>query len=290
MKISLSNDDILPFSAYRKVKLGGEGFERGLPEEYSSIEHFYQSEKFRGSDESYRQYIISLPTAREARKAARKRLEDVRPDWDLIRNRVMMAAICFKLISHDRYAQALLANPDLANNAYRFQDHYWGDLRDGVSIGFYRRLLNSYLEKRRTGIMRVLVTGSTTFKNEELFNTKLRSLFRKSFPDELIINCEKGSDALAEKWSINNNIPVRHYPLRAGHSKSERLNRINEVLGVATHVIVFWQGASPRIAEFVTAAKKRAIPIRIFKISPDGQLITPASTARGRNLPARTRP
>ena len=275
MKISLSNDDLLPFHGYRPLKKDGVGFERGSPESYSTIEHFYQSEKFRGTDEILRKFIISLPSAREARKAAHKHQEMVRCDWEMIRNKVMMNAIWFKLAEHDHYSQALLSNPDLANHAYKFKDHYWGDLREGVSVGFYRRLLLAYREKRRSGIMRVVVTGSPSFTNEQLLNAKLKSLFRKSQPDEMIINCDRGADTLAEKWAINNNVPVKHFPLKGCQGKADRARREKDVLSLATHVVIFWKGVSPRVTEFATATKARSMPLRIFKIDQEDNLIVP---------------
>lgn len=281
ISLSLSSDDELLFPGYRKEKPYGTGFERGNPEQYSSIEHFYQSEKFRGVSEEHRQYILSLPTAREARKAAKKLQAFIRPDWELIRNRVMYAGISLKLAEHDRYAQALLANPDIANGAYGFKDHYWGDIREGVSAGFYRRLLISYRDRRQAGLMRVLVTGSPSFQNSELFNAKLRSLFRNRMPDELLINCDRGTDSLAEQWAINNYIPVRHFPLRGSQSKTERARRASEVLALTTHAIVFWQGISPRIGELLTEVRRRKIQLRLFKIDASGNLIQPPPT-RGR--------
>ena len=272
MKVSLRNDEILPFPGYRTRKLVGLGFERGYPESYSSIEHFYQSEKFRGVDEAFRLRIMAMPTAREARKAARKRTDLIRADWEFVRNRVMATAIWLKLAEHDRYAQALLNNEGLAHSAYAFQDHYWGDLRAGVSIGFYRRLLLAYRARRQGGLMRVLVTGSSSFKDFDALSAKLKSLFRNKSPDEILINCDRGADSLAEEWALQNQIPVRHFPLRGSQSKTERLRRADEVLGQATHSIVFWQGVSPRIAEIVHEIRARAIPLRLFKVDSNGQI------------------
>lgn len=270
-QITLSNADPLPFHGYRQIRATG-GFERGTPESYSTIEHFYQSEKFRGVDESFRKFIMSLPTAREARKAARKRI-DVRPDWEQIRNRVMATGIWFKLLEHDRYSQALLANPQLAEDAYAFRDHYWGDLRKDVSIGFYRRILLDYRERRRNGIMRVVITGSSSFTNQELFNDALRVLFKRRIPDEILINCDRGTDAMAERWAISHCIPVRHFPLRGSQSKVDRSRRANDVLRVATHAVIFWKGKSTRIAEFAQATKERDLPTRIFKLDESDNVI-----------------
>ena len=272
MKVSLRNDEILPFPGYRTRKECGLGFERGYPESYSSIEHYYQSEKFRGVDEAFRQRIMAMPTAKEARKAARKRSDLVRPDWEYVRNKVMATAIYLKLSEHDRYAQALLKDEGLAYKAYAFQDHYWGDFREGVSIGFYRRILLAYRAKRQTGVMRVLVTGSSSFKDYEALASKLKSIFRNKIPDEILINCDRGADSLAEEWALQNQIPVRHFPLRGSQSKTERLRRADEVLSQTTHAVVFWQGVSPRIAEIVSAVKARTIPLRLFKVDSTGQI------------------
>lgn len=288
MKISLSSDDILPFHGYRRLRFDRDGFERGSAEQYSSIEHFVQSEKFRGVNEQLRQHIMLLPTAREARKAALKAPDMVRRDWEQIRNDVMAAGIWFKFMEHQRYAQALLASPDLAANSYRFKDHYWSEARDGISSGFYRRLLLQFRERLQAGIMRVVVTGSPEFTNYQLLDAKLRSLFRQRKADELIIKCDRGTDGCAERWAIANHVPVKHLPLRGSQSKAERTKQSNEALSLATHAIVFWQGRSVRTAEFVTAAKSKGIQLRVFKIDPNGELIS-QPTAR-RTAQPRTQP
>lgn len=274
----LNTDHILPFHGYRRFRVDGSGFERGLPELYASIQHFFESEKFRGVDEEFRQHLMELPTAREVRKAALRRDHHVRPDWERIQNRVMATAVWLKCREHQEVSAALLTLKAF-DGIYRLKDHYWGTDRKGVSVGFYGRVLREIQKRLQNGGMKVLITGSREFSNQFLFTSKLNAFFNRAFPDEVLIACSKGADAMAEAWALGHYIPVSHYPLKGGRSRTERIRRNSSVIDVATHLVAFMQGEGGDVNDLIELAKTKAIPSRIVKLDADGRLIKPPGRA-----------
>ncbi len=292
LSVNLGSDDLLPFHGYRQPLLGSFGFERGTPEFYSTIEHFFQSEKFRGVDESLRQYVIGLPSAAEARKAG-LRYEKLKPraGWFAIQNQVMRAGIWMKLREHAHYARALLT-ADSFSRAYRFNDSYWGNLRQGVSAGAYASLLAGLQQQLRSGPMRVAIVGSRSFTNAELHKKKLDAFFARALPMEILLGCNKGCDDLTERWAIANYVPVVHFPLVGGRSASERDRRNTAMLSEATHLVAFWQDKTSEVAEIVALAKSRNLPSRIVHLDSVGAIVrtipSPSLRPTSRGSNART--
>jgi predicted NAD-dependent protein-ADP-ribosyltransferase YbiA (DUF1768 family) len=276
MSVILSSDNVLPFHGYRSPRVDGSGFDRGLPDLYSTIEHFFQSEKFRGVDEGFRRMLLDLPTAREVRKAATRRDVDIRQDWERIQNRVMETAIWLKCREHVEVKAALLALQDFGG-LYRFKDHYWGSGRDGVSVEFYGRVLSSVQSRLKHGGMRVLITGSREFSNQFLFSSKLDAFFKKALPDEVLIGCAKGADAMAEAWALAKYIPVSHYPMKGRRSKTTRATRNSLMIDAATHLVAFAQGEGGDVSELIEMAKIKALPSRVVQLDAEGRLIKPTS-------------
>ncbi len=275
---SFDTQEILPFHGYRTLRDNGSGFDRGPAEIYPSIEHFYQSEKFRGVDEGYRRLIISLPTAREARKAGSR--HEGREDWNDVRERVMSCGMWFKMREYKLWRRQLLmmANSGGLNGVYSFKDKFWNELGED-SLSRYDRLLLSVLGRMRGKSMRVLVTGSREFSNAFLFSTKLDSLLSRARPDEVVIACARGADSMAEQWAIARHLPVKHFPQVGRPGRPDMTERNKLMLASSTHVIAFWMGGSPGIGEIVKLAQDMRKPLRLITLDAQGRI---AKTPNGR--------
>lgn len=268
----LAVDHIGPFHGYRRLLPDASGFEKEPPELYSTIEHFWQSEKFRGVDEAFRRFLIELPTAREARKAALRHDDKIRPDWERIQNRVMATAIRFKCRESAQVMEALARTAEF-DISYPFKDHYWGTDRKGVSVGFYARILQRLQRRVQKGEMRVLITGSPSFTNKFLFMAKLDTFFNRRLPDEVLLTCGKGTDFMAELWALEHHLPAAHFPLRRAQSRSERTKRNSNVIDVASHLVAFQQGQGGQTGELIAMAQAQRIPSRIVRIDDTGKLV-----------------
>lgn len=244
MQCSLSPDELMPFPTYRTLRLDvRQGFEGSRPELAPTVEHFYQSERFRGTDEALRKAILDANSPREARKLANRKSAIERPNWASLHERVMESGLWMKLREHPHIAKHLAMQPEAADGAYGLPDHFWGSHREGVSQDRYRTLLLRVRDKiLARSTVRVAITGSSTFSNPFLMSSKLNLLFRRTPPDLVLIGCRKGADDLAERWAIEQCLPVRHVPYRGRRSSSERERHSRDLLGKATHLVAFTDG------------------------------------------------
>jgi len=110
------------------------------------VEHHYQAEKTLDPDQ--RAWIMSAPTAREAR--ARGRHAVLRPDWDSTKNAVMWACLLRKF-SDPGLLEALL----LTQDAELVETNWWGDRHFGVCRGvghnWLGRMLMALRDAARSG-------------------------------------------------------------------------------------------------------------------------------------------
>lgn len=243
---SLSPDDLMPFPTYRTPQIDVRTvFDGTRPELPPTVEHFFQSERFRTTDEALRRAILDANSAREARKLSQRKSAVERPNWTTLQERVMETGLWMKLREHPQYAEALARHPEIADNAYPYRDHFWGGHREGVSENRYRALLLRMRDKLLArNLVRVAITGSSSFSNEFLMSSKLTLLFRRTPPDLVLIGCRRGADDLAERWAIEQALPVRHIPYRGRRSSSERERHGRALLGKATHLVAFSDGDS----------------------------------------------
>ena len=230
--------------------------------------------------------LLELPTAREARKTALRHEARIRPEWERVMNRVMATAIWMKCREHVEAKQALLTAEQFGD-IYTFKDHYWATERVGVSAGFYGRILKSLQTRMKKGGMRVIITGSREFSNPFLFQAKLQKFFGRTLPDEILIRCVKGADAMAEFWAMDKNLPVAHYPVKGGRSKTERSRRNTELIAAATHLVAFVQGQdgqTSEVQELVSLAEARQLPVRLVRLDEFGRplKVSRARTGYGR--------
>jgi hypothetical protein len=90
---------------------------------YPTNEHFFQSQKFVGTD--YEDYIIQLGTPAKTAKEGKRRDFPLRPDWETVKEEVMLTGLRAKF-SDPVLAKRLLAtgNKELIENSP--YDFYWG--------------------------------------------------------------------------------------------------------------------------------------------------------------------
>lgn len=91
---------------------------------FPTSEHAYQSEKF--AAEQHKEMIRKAPSAHEAFKRAELLKDMVRPDWPLIRIKIMKAILTAKVSQHKYVYRKLMETGDrlLIENSWR--DSFWG--------------------------------------------------------------------------------------------------------------------------------------------------------------------
>ncbi len=96
---------------------------------WPTSEHYFQAQKFARTP--FADQIRQAPTPREAAKLGRRRSLPLRPDWEAIKDQVMLAGVLRKFETHADIHAVLLATGEelLVENAPR--DYYWGCGADG---------------------------------------------------------------------------------------------------------------------------------------------------------------
>lgn len=89
---------------------------------YRSVEHAYQAAKT--LDEGERRHIMEAPTAGESKK--RGRAATVRPDWDQVKDGVMLELVRAKFASGPLRERLLATGDALLIEGNSWGDRYWG--------------------------------------------------------------------------------------------------------------------------------------------------------------------
>ena len=278
--MSVKVDAILPFPGYREVE-PGYGFGRNRPVLHPSLEHFYQSERFRGSDEELRAEIIGMPTAKEARKLALKHTERSRRDWAQCHEQIMNAGLWMQLREYPRLGFELREIADNAPVEYPYRDPYWAPPSGLGTCGGFAELVHAARRKLCGQTVRVVVTGGRGFSNEFLLKTKLEGFFANLSPDVMLVGGNKGAEEMAERWAIEQCLPVRHFFMRGRGSRTEQDRHYQNLLRAATHVVVFSQGEAS-IDRLVELAKQFGRPTRIVLTDQSGAVLRNPGAAPSR--------
>lgn len=107
---------------------------------WPSPEHYFQAMKYSGIDESYVEKIRVSDSPSKAYRLAWSR-DDIRKDWDSIRDGVMKKAMLAKFIQHGSMWDML----DKTGGSYIIQrcpkDKYWGDGYPGAGVNMLGKIL-----------------------------------------------------------------------------------------------------------------------------------------------------
>lgn len=267
---SIRVDALYPFPGYRPIEVGSTHF-GPRPELFPTLEHFYQSERFRGSDGAVRARVLNAPSAHEARKIAMAHQRVERSDWLAVHERIMLCGLWMMLREHPRLAKEL-SRSDLSKAApFPYRDMYWGNDRPGASKDRFRALLGQIRHRLEGNTTRVLVCGSRTFANPFLLSSKLDALLTKSPPDVVLIGGDTGTDEMVEHWAISRQLPVRHMLYRGKRTTSEARRHHRALVGASTHIVIFDQSEA-NSAMFAEIAVHSGKPMRSVKINVDGSL------------------
>jgi ribA/ribD-fused uncharacterized protein len=96
---------------------------------WPTSEHYFQAQKFAGTPFADQIRQVSMPN--EAAKMGRRRTHQLRPDWEEIKDRVILRGVLRKFETHADIRAVLLATGEelLVENAPK--DYYWGCGTDG---------------------------------------------------------------------------------------------------------------------------------------------------------------
>jgi ribA/ribD-fused uncharacterized protein len=114
---------------------------------WPSVEHFYQAQKYAGTEAAER--IRRAPSPAKARKAGQDRSLAPRPDWDRVKEEVMRSALRAKFEQNRRLRELLLATGDEELVHESGSDLFWGRSRDGAGENRLGQILMEVREALR---------------------------------------------------------------------------------------------------------------------------------------------
>jgi ribA/ribD-fused uncharacterized protein len=99
---------------------------------WPTVEHYFHAQKFPGAgNAAYREKIRTARTPKEAKALGRTRSIAIRPDWDEVKDGIMLAALRRKF-AVTKLRDLLLSTGDRTLVEASPFDYYWGCGRDGT--------------------------------------------------------------------------------------------------------------------------------------------------------------
>jgi len=96
---------------------------------WPTVEHYFQAQKFAGTP--HVEAIRQAPSPTLAARMGRSRARPLRPDWELVKDEIMLRAVRAKFAQHADLAALLLATGDALIVERSRRDRYWGNGGDG---------------------------------------------------------------------------------------------------------------------------------------------------------------
>lgn len=190
--------DVAPFFGYRRFDDDGASFEL-----IASLVHHFESEKFRGVDETIRLEILNCATPKLAQKVSKRHMDKWRKDWKSVRGRVFRAGLAMQAIQNRKVRIA-------ARQAFERSMELCGVKRIGglpsVFIvselqKFFQKPSNASCGKLGALAIRGWVPGDLC--------ARLDAVFLQDKPISATVYAGADSDPIVEQWCIQNAIPVR---------------------------------------------------------------------------------
>lgn len=228
----LNHYDAIPFFGFRSSvsKMMGSFVER---DRYFSLMHFIETEKFRGVDEQYRRYLVSLTDTQElVMETAGVSGGMRRPDWESIRDRLIRCALWFQLTQNKDLLLPRYLNP---------AGIYCDEPLIQNQIDFIRAHISS-----GKPLKRVLICCLET-ATPSAVHSIVAKLFEENLPDELVLLEGQSSCNFSQELALSNYIPTRLHD-----AKKDDLAELVE--GYLSHVIVLGTGPMPDLVQEVFSA------------------------------------
>ena len=96
---------------------------------WPTSEHYFQAQKFLIPE--IQEKIRQIASPMDAALEGRNRQNPLRPDWEEIKDKVMLQALRMKFSQHPEIAKELLATGDAIIIEHTRNDAYWADGGDG---------------------------------------------------------------------------------------------------------------------------------------------------------------
>lgn len=175
----------LPFAGYST----GPGEQ---PDQYLSLVHWIQSEKFRGVDEYLRRYLIGIDDLEILQLEVDGINERfVRPDWSEVESRIVECGVWFQMLANHKLYSDLMAADELSCPD------------DEVSNSIL-----SFYNAQDDGYMRVGIVGPNDFSDHQFIRESFSHIFSSNSPKLVYTFGQPGAAWMAERWALENYVPA----------------------------------------------------------------------------------
>jgi N-glycosidase YbiA len=114
---------------------------------WPTSEHYFQAQKFSGTEHEEAVRLCKKPS--EAAALGRNRKLPLRPDWESVKDQVMLEAVRAKFTQHKDLKAILLGTGDAVLVEHTTNDSYWADGGDGSGKNMLGRILMQVREELR---------------------------------------------------------------------------------------------------------------------------------------------
>lgn len=144
---------------------------------WSTVEHYYQAQKFEGSpDEAIIALIHAASTPEEAAALGRCSNHQLRSDWEIVKTKVMRKAVLKKFLTHRDIGEILLSTEDNLLVEDSPNDYFWGCGANRTGLNHLGKILMNVREELRILSMETLDKPSTS-RCEPRVNLSVRQIY-----------------------------------------------------------------------------------------------------------------
>ena len=129
---------------------------------WPTVEHYYQAQKFLGSvDAVIIPFIHAAETPEEAAALGRCRTRQLRPDWEIVKTKVMREAVLKKFLTHVAIKEILLTtgNQTLVENSPN--DYFWGCGAENTGENHLGKIIMSVRQEIRQSRVFTVISGES---------------------------------------------------------------------------------------------------------------------------------
>ncbi|HHH9441219.1 TPA: hypothetical protein ACP32N_003156 [Pseudomonas aeruginosa] len=188
-------------------------------ETYLSLMHFIEAEKFRGIDEGYRRYLLSIEDRDDFLLETAGITQGVRrSDWERIKAPMVRAGLWMQLVQNQDSMVPLIMHP--------------GCTCELALVDMAIKVIALRLQSEDP-LRKVLLVGATGNDacGDDALKDVLDHIFEVRLPDEIIVSEERGIASRAAEYAVSRYIPLRIIPLAANAAEFAK-----SACAVATHV------------------------------------------------------
>lgn len=115
-------------------------------------------------------------------------------------------------------------------------------------------------------MIKLAIVGSRDFTDYETFQQALAEFISEyGMPTSIISGGARGADSMAEKWSLEEDIPiVIYYPDWNTYGRAAGPIRNSQIVNDATHMIAFPVGESRGTQDSIRKARAKRIPLKVI--------------------------